>query len=350
MAYLIGADEAGYGPNLGPLLIAASVWRVPDQVHARDLGPLLLDALHDVAAADGGAEPRLLIGDSKRLYQSGQGWRRLETGLWPAMACAGHSPHSFREVWHALAPAALAPQADTPWFAPDDAPLPRDAAAEAVARATRVFRAGLERAGVELVALRCRAVFPREFNQQVAACGSKATFLSQATLQLVRQTLSPLPSAEPIRVLCDKHGGRNRYRELLEDLFPGVLVEVCGESNAQSVYRLSLPDHGDCPDFRAGRVADAENGTVPLACERLRRLEFRFEARSEAHLPTGLASMAAKYLRELAMHAWNEFWRQRLPDLAPTAGYPQDARRFKAAIAPLQAELGLDDEAIWRLK
>ena len=32
MTYLIGTDEAGYGPNLGPLVISATVWQVPDGV------------------------------------------------------------------------------------------------------------------------------------------------------------------------------------------------------------------------------------------------------------------------------------------------------------------------------
>src|SRR5271163_2247191 len=31
MAYLIGTDEAGYAPNLGPLVISSTVWRVADQ-------------------------------------------------------------------------------------------------------------------------------------------------------------------------------------------------------------------------------------------------------------------------------------------------------------------------------
>jgi hypothetical protein len=67
-------------------------------------------------------------------------------------------------------------------------------------------------------------------------------------------------------------------------------------------------------------------------------------------LPAALASMASKYLRELAMEALNAFWRHRVAGLRPTAGYPQDARRFKAEIAAVQAELGIPDRQIWRMR
>ena len=36
MPYLVGTDEAGYGPNLGPLVVSATVWRV-DTLHDTDL-------------------------------------------------------------------------------------------------------------------------------------------------------------------------------------------------------------------------------------------------------------------------------------------------------------------------
>jgi ribonuclease HII len=32
MGILIGMDEAGYGPNLGPLVVAATAWEVADEV------------------------------------------------------------------------------------------------------------------------------------------------------------------------------------------------------------------------------------------------------------------------------------------------------------------------------
>jgi hypothetical protein len=60
--------------------------------------------------------------------------------------------------------------------------------------------------------------------------------------------------------------------------------------------------------------------------------------------------MLSKYLRELAMRPFNEFWCGRVADLAPTAGYPRDAHRFRAAIQPTQMALGIDDRMLWRFR
>jgi hypothetical protein len=58
--------------------------------------------------------------------------------------------------------------------------------------------------------------------------------------------------------------------------------------------------------------------------------------------------MAAKYVRELSMQAFNSFWADRLPGLRPTAGYPTDALRWRhdAAAAIKQAHVAADD--LWR--
>ena len=58
--------------------------------------------------------------------------------------------------------------------------------------------------------------------------------------------------------------------------------------------------------------------------------------------------MASKYLRELAMLAFNDYWRSRVPNLQPTAGYPQDAKRFRAEIAEVQRQLHIADRVLWR--
>ena len=75
------------------------------------------------------------------------------------------------------------------------------------------------------------------------------------------------------------------------------------------------------------------------------RTTISFRCQGERALPVALASMTAKYLRELAMRAFNDYWCRRFP-IAPTAGYSQDARRFKKQIAPLQTALGIDDRQL----
>jgi hypothetical protein len=54
MVFVLGTDEAGYGPNLGPLCIAASAWELPDDAAA--------DCLYDrLAAIVPPAPPRLMM-------------------------------------------------------------------------------------------------------------------------------------------------------------------------------------------------------------------------------------------------------------------------------------------------
>ena len=50
------------------------------------------------------------------------------------------------------------------------------------------------------------------------------------------------------------------------------------------------------------------------------------------------------------MRALNSYWCSRVAGLAETAGYPEDALRFKAEIAIAQRQLEIADRALWRRK
>lgn len=323
MPYVVGTDEAGYGPNLGPLVISASVWEVPDGLRADDLYRVLegVIAAHPGAGQPGGSGP-IAIADSKSLYAPSRGIALLERGVLGALGVLGQAPRSWRATWRALAPRSASALDSLPWFAQYDSPIPLENSPAQVEQAAQTLRAGLASAGVRLVRLEGHAVFEAQFNQLVQAHASKGTVLSQATLALIDGLTADLRSG-PILILCDKHGARNSYRWLLEQRFPDALIEVYGESRQESVYRFGPAE---------------------------RRLEIRFRAKAERCLPAALASMASKYLRELAMRALNAFWCARVPGLAPTAGYPADAKRFKRAIAAAQAELGIPDSLLWRIK
>jgi hypothetical protein len=323
MAYLIGTDEAGYGPNLGPLVISATLWESPDGVGGEDLFERLAHVIApDLRRTDGDAACRVTMADSKKLYSRDIGLRHLERGLWPAFGLLGRWPRTWRDVWRGLAPEALDSMQAVPWYVDYDGSVPSACEAAEIEPLADRLRTGMAAAGVRLLEVRSRAIFAHQFNELVERHGSKGVALSRETLALAAAMIEPL-SAAPISLLCDKHGGRNCYGPLLAEHFPEWLVEVRREGRQRSVYRFGPPQ---------------------------RRVEVSFCVKAESYLPAALASMASKYLRELAMQAFNEFWRRRLPDLAPTAGYPLDAKRFRADIAQTQRQLNISDRVLWRMR
>ena len=147
---------------------------------------------------------------------------------------------------------------------------------------------------------------------------SKGKVLSEATLGLVRQAFNAADCPDGW-VFCDKHGGRNRYDDIISDAFDDEFVFRLEESRAQSRYRVG-------------------------------QLEFCFRTKAEELLPVALASMVAKYVRELVMMQFNAFWQHHVPDLKPTKGYPVDAKRFWDDIEDAVVELKIPRDQIWRCR
>ena len=319
MPYLIGTDEAGYGPFLGPLVIATSVWHVPD------LEIDLAERFQATAAIAGAAplELPVVIDDSKRVYKRGRGLGSLEQTVLPALSTTlptGKHSTGWRDVWQEMAPGSERSLDQLPWYQDYELPVPTGLDIGVVEKVTEQLQAFWDHLGVQLLKLQAVAVFPQQFNEESEQLGGKGALLTHHTLALVRRQLETLED-EAVLIQCDKHGGRNHYASALQHTFPEHLLEVCKEGRAQSVYRWGSPPS---------------------------RTEIRFTAKGDAFVPAALASMAAKYLRELAMEAFNTYWCERLPGLKPTAGYPADARRFKREITQLQAAESISDRSLWR--
>src|SRR4051812_17298932 len=110
MPWIIGVDEAGYGPNLGPFVMASVACRVPDVAQC-DLWTLLRAA---VRKSEDEADERLVGGDSKKVYNSGSGLGNLERGVLGALwrrtgatlhdfvseTCAGSVDELQAETWY----------------------------------------------------------------------------------------------------------------------------------------------------------------------------------------------------------------------------------------------------------
>ena len=324
MHQIIGCDEAGYGPNLGPLLISATQWQLPDAADANtDLYTLLSDCVcsrPDRSTVD--ANRRLTIADSKQLFTSGGSYEALELAVLVGLWAIGRQATSFRGLLKSLAPTCQAVFDREPWHAGYDQALPVDADPATLDALVARFADAQNTTGAKLLDLRSDCVFPARFNQLCRQHGSKGLVLSTCTLRLVADMINA-SAAERITVLADKHGGRNRYGELIQAALEDRWVEVRRESREESAYRV-----------RDGR----------------RTIDFYFRVGGEASLPTAWASLCCKYLRELCMDAFNAYWADRVPGLTRTAGYPVDAKRFMADIAEALASEGIERDVIWRTK
>ena len=127
MAFLIGVDEAGYGPNLGPLVVAATVWQVPDLTVA-NLYLRLADCVCDDPSKVN--QRRVAIADSKRLFKSRGSLAQLERAIYSGLGCLGHSVETWQKVWSTLAPDSLEQRSELPWYTTYDEPVPVDFGAE----------------------------------------------------------------------------------------------------------------------------------------------------------------------------------------------------------------------------
>jgi hypothetical protein len=320
MPWIIGIDEAGYGPNLGPLVMTSAACRVPDDLAGANLWRVLRAAVRRRAdAADG----RLLIEDSKVVYSATRGLSALETGVLAALPPGRNgAPVLLARFLDCVAPTGTADLAGEPWYSGQSLLPVAAAPADCHAAAERFHETCLGN-GVAWALVRSVVVCPPRFNALLDRWGSKGAVLGHGLTELIRCNRESA-GEEPLYFLVDKHGGRNTYAPMLQESFPDGMVVAQEERAARSVYTV----------VGTGREA---------------RLTFQPRADAE-HFCVALASMVSKYLREVLMREFNSFWQQHVPGLEPTAGYPRDAARFLSAIRSSLERLGIAEGAVWRRK
>ena len=319
MPWVVGIDEAGYGPNLGPLVQAV----VGFYLTADD--PNGWETLHrSVRRVGEPRDDRLLIDDSKKVLHSIHGFTEMERTI--------RSTVPFQNVGQLISewnPTELENTIKGEYWYDPDMPLPISQNATTVPMYWPEHPVLSQGAGITLYHNTTSA---RRFNDILKIHNNKAAVIIDRLISMIRTSLKsghfPIannPSRlEPMIVTCDKLGGRNFYGPILQEAFPDGWPVAVVEGAAESRYRIMNVGRDITVSFKPR--ADGENVCVALA------------------------SMLAKYVREVCMKQFNAFWAKHVPGIQPTAGYPVDAKRFYAEIRPAMEKLGIEPDAVWRKK
>jgi hypothetical protein len=174
------------------------------------------------------------------------------------------------------------------------------------------------------VAIHVTVVGPARFNGGLGETNSKADVHFAAFADLMRTIWEAMSDDDSTSVTGDKHGGRHYYFERLGLCFPGLWIERGAEGAESSQY---------------------------IVRDRDRRLELQLRPRADrADGLVALASIVSKTVRELWMDGFNDFWCERIPGLRRSAGYPNDARRFRDDIEAVASVEGHHPSCWWRAK
>jgi hypothetical protein len=320
MLIYAGIDEAGYGPMLGPLTVACTVFTVNEHDPAGGAPDLWKLLRKGVCRSRSDRRGRIAVNDSKKLKGTHDGpahpLRHLERGVMAFLPNVASCPDCA-----ALAAALGASIPEMDWYA-SRTPLPVAQTQQEVIIARSMLGRALSAAGVTCHGMACEVIDAGPFNRQVAVMGSKASVNFCAVLRHIDGIRRRWPSEHP-RIVIDRQGGRTHYLRDLQASFPDAHIRVLDEG--ADLCRYELDDGG-------GRM------TVTFCVEAERR-----------HLPVALASMTAKYVRELLMIRLNRHFAALVPNLRPTAGYVQDGRRYVSEIDAAIRQLGVPRDELIRV-
>lgn len=338
----VGIDEAGYGPNLGPMVTAAVALVQPGHACSsaqsfdeadgqlrnaqRAFGERWSESsLRSAPKSIAKGYTELLIDDSKRVHKGTYGFDRLEfscLSLWP-----GELPDTYAG-WLRLGgpssridPSKLTRQDMTRQDIGQEDTLDQKILSalnhpvvcsekHLYLQHARSIIGSLRRKGLMPKLQVCyRVILPKECNEIFATTANKSHLNELGFVEVCRKLglngagNKERSSAQPsnsFHILCDRHGGRLYYKPLLASVWQeGHRIKDELEDRSGCVYRI--------------------NSTSSV--------QFVAKADQLSAL-TALASMYAKYIREVYMRGFNALFQELIPGIKPTAGYPADAKRF----------------------
>lgn len=310
----------------GPLVISRSTF-ILNQIEPNPFEPPALWSLlrSAICKKPNDKKRRLAVNDSKLLYNPVYSFKHLERGVLSFLSASEIIPNNLNDLLKKLAFDELSHRIQHDWyFSPQGEPkVPFLLSLSQLERPKQRLHNALLKSSVHFADLKAAVVFEDRFNQMVKSKGTKAGCAWSFVSGHLESIWSQFGEYHPF-VAVDRQGGRKNYQSLLESKFAPAAVTTLHESSQKSFYMVTCG---------------------------YRQMFIQIQVNSEKHhLPVALASMVSKYIRELLMKRFQNFWSLYAPNIKPTSGYFGDGRRFLEEIQPLIKEMNIDPENFIRCR
>ncbi|MCX5633222.1 MAG: hypothetical protein NTW93_06085 [Phycisphaerae bacterium] len=346
---VVGIDEAGLGPILGPLVVSAACFSVPADKIGSNTWQLLSDS---VSSSKKHLAGRLLICDSKKAYTPSTGIAYLEKTVLSCLGILGKTPASITELIDALCPACKNRLAQYPWhkdLSHRDIKFNHDD----IAISAGAFGRNLEKHNMSLIALKSFCFDVAFYNDMIGKVNNKSTVLFMAVCSLVDEIIKSAQHTN-FHFIIDRQGGRTKYTRQLRTMFPDMELKVLDENDNISSYELSTEY------LAAGFTGGSESRPLQTSAKPfggvgsgsgIKNIKIDFIVKADAtFLPACLASMVSKYLREQLMGCINSYFVEKCQNLKPTAGYWTDGKRFINDLKTIAPQIQYDPNQLIRCR
>ena len=355
-----GIDEAGLGPLLGPLSLSRCSCSLAPQILQTQLESLgiwpslqsgksenRLDEQKTPEFWQGWAGKLASVADSKKIYKGSGDFAHLET-LALSLYLAARSEQDGTFSWRRNELFSEDEQrqlAELAWYR-EQYSLPLAGDRLRIDRQAKTLASVLRQQG-GCLHLSGRLITERQFNRSIERLSNKSLLLREQVGSLIKEFIAGwLPTPE-LKAYCtvDRLGGLRYYRpwltELLgvraeTELFSRMPLELAEPRAATALGEWCWQGQRECPDASEYLLRGREN----------RNLALGFWVQGDRrNILCAIASIWAKYRRELLMQQFNQYWQHRFAGIPKTSGYHHDANSFLAFLARQARQGGLPEGA-----
>ena len=301
-----GIDEAGYGPVIGPFTCASF-----ESPYGADFWGSRLDIFR---GNKGKGLP--LVNDSKVLNRGkktfkgyfSSGFAELEKTVLALYytACGGRLPENAEKLADMFYGGDKLPY----WSGAADVRLPVACGLSGALSAGKALKGSVPENSMMIAA---RIMYPGEINAALEKV-NKTGLVKESFSYLIKRTL--MLSDGDAEFECGKMSGTVYYGGFMKEMFPGRGVRAEKESVCLSSYGVEAHR-----GVKISFILDGDSSSFRIA----------------------LASMLAKYIRDILTYSMNLYFQKHKADIAFSKGYSPDGLRFAADTKEIRYKLGIKD-------